>query len=123
LNSMEPKRASLVKPRQPFRSNHDKAQFVDLNVSDLRIIANLLSTVEDEDVGLPVILRQYLKFNGRILGFNVDPEFNNAIDCLLWLDLMRTEVSLLRKYMGAEGAERFLLHHGRSSGGEAALDN
>ncbi|MCZ6892714.1 MAG: lysophospholipid acyltransferase family protein, partial [Gammaproteobacteria bacterium] len=80
-NSMEPKRASLVKPRQPFRSNHGEAQLVDLNVSDLRIIASLLSTVEDVNVGIPVILRQYLKLNGRILGFNVDPEFNNAIDC------------------------------------------
>ncbi len=120
-NSMEPKRASLVKPRRPFRSKHGEAQLVDLNVSDLRIITSLLSTVEDVDVGIPVILRQYLKLNGRILGFNVDPDFNNAIDCLLWVDLARTEVPLLRKYMGVEGAERFLLHHGLSRR-DAAID-
>ena len=110
-NSMEPHRASRVKPRRPFRSKHDEAQLVDLNVSDPRIIASLLSTVEDDDVGIPVLLRQYLKMNGRILGFNVDPDFNNAIDCMLWADLTRIEVPLLRKYMGRDGAERFLAHH------------
>lgn len=74
-------------------------------------IATLLSTVEEQDVGIPVLLRQYLKLNGRILGFNVDPEFNNAIDCLLWVDLAQTEPLLLRKYMGAEAAENFLSYH------------
>ena len=113
-NSMEPLRASRVKPRRPFRSKHDEAQLTDLNVSDLRIISSLLSTVEDDVVGIPVLLRQYLKMNGRILGFNVDPHFNNAIDCLLWADLAGIEVPLLRKYMGAEGAERFLVQHGRT---------
>lgn len=110
-NSMEPQRASRVKPRRPFRSTHDDAQLVDLNVSDLRIISSLLSTVEDDDVGIPVLLRQYLRMHGRILGFNVDPDFNNAIDCLLWADLTRIEESLLRKYMGRDGAERFIAHH------------
>ena len=58
----------------------------------------------------PKTLRR-LKLNGRILGFNVDPDFNNAIDCLLWVDLAQTEVALLRKYMGPRGAEQFLAHH------------
>ena len=110
-NRMEPERASLVKPRQPFPRGDRSTTLVDLNVSDLRIIATLLSTVEEQDVGIPVLLRQYLKLNGRILGFNVDPEFNNAIDCLLWVDLAQTEPLLLRKYMGAAAAEHFLAHH------------
>lgn len=110
-NSMELERASLVKPRNPFRDGAQSGQRADLDVSDMRIIANLLSTVEDDKVGVPVLLRQYLKLNGRILGFNVDPDFNNSIDCLLWVDLARTDPAFLRKYMGAEGAENFLRHH------------
>jgi putative hemolysin len=110
-NSMEQERASQVKPRNPYRARRAAGGRIDLNVSDLRIIANLLATVEDDKVGVPVLLRQYLKLNGRILGFNVDPDFNNAIDCLLWVDLTRTDPSLLQKYMGREGAQRFLAHH------------
>ena len=124
-NRMEPQRASLVKPRQPFPRNDRTTTLVDLNVSDLRIIATLLNTVEEQRVGIPVLLRQYLKLNGRILGFNVDPEFNNAIDCLLWVDLSKTELPLLRKYMGVRGAERFLAYHGcalEASGSDAARE-
>ena len=68
--------------------------------------------IEEQDVGIPVLLRQYLKLNGRILGFNVDPDFNNSIDCLLWVDMAQTESSLLRKFMGPEACDNFLRYHG-----------
>ena len=110
-NSMELERASQVKPKHPFRASERSEKRVDLDVSDMRIIASLLNTVEQENIGVPVLLRQYLKLNGRILGFNVDPDFNNAIDCLLWVDLARTDPTLLRKYMGREASERFYARH------------
>ena len=60
---------------------------------------------------MPVLLRQYLKLGGQILGFNIDPQFNNSIDCLLWVDLMRTELPHLNKYMGTAEAARFRALH------------
>lgn len=108
----EVRRASLVKPRTPFRLKTDLTQnLVDLDSIDLRIIADLLNTVESEDKGVPVLLRQYLKLGGQILGFNIDPQFNNSIDCLLWVDLMRTELPHLNKYMGTAEAARFRALH------------
>ncbi|MGE0485485.1 MAG: lysophospholipid acyltransferase family protein [Gammaproteobacteria bacterium] len=119
-HSMEPERASLVRARHPFQAAGASVRRADLDVGDMRIIASLLATVEDEDVGVPVLLRQYLKLNGRILGFNIDPDFNNAIDCLLWVDLTRTDPQLLRKYMGAEGVATFLAHHAAAAATPAA---
>ena len=116
-NSMEPDRASMVKARHPFRSRVQTSRLVDLDVSDLRIISTLLNLVEDDDIGIPVLLRQYLKLNGRILGFNVDPDFNNSIDCLLWLDLTKTDSALLQKYMGAAEAAAFLAYHREAAEG------
>ncbi|MGR8946476.1 MAG: lysophospholipid acyltransferase family protein [Gammaproteobacteria bacterium] len=108
----EKRRASQVTPRQPYRSKGKIADsLVDLDATDLNIIADLLNTVEQDDKGIPVILRQYLKLGGQILGFNIDPDFNNSVDCLLWVDLMRTEVPLLRKYMGREGSDNFRAYH------------
>ena len=99
------RRASQVKPRRPFRQKSEMhSDLIDLDSVDLNIISDLLSTVESDDKGVPVLLRQYLKFGGHILGFNIDPNFNNAIDCLLWCDLMETETKLLSKYMGSEAA-------------------
>lgn len=99
--NVELRRTSQVKPRQPFRTTTGlQSDLIDLDSIDLNIISDLLSTVESDDKGVPVLLRQYLKFGGHILGFNIDPQFNNAIDCLLWCDLMQTESRLLTKYMG-----------------------
>lgn len=110
--SMEPERASLVRPRKPFKARGTQARLVDLDVSDMRIISALLGIVEDGEAGVPVLLRQYLKLNGRILGFNVDPAFNNVLDCLLWVDLVKADPVLLGKFMGQDELARFRALHG-----------
>ncbi|MGD9603762.1 MAG: lysophospholipid acyltransferase family protein [Gammaproteobacteria bacterium] len=111
-HKFETVRASLVKPRRPFRpKEHEAADIVDLDSGDLKLVADLLGTVEPNDRGVPVLLRQYLKLGGQILGFNIDCDFGNSIDCLLWVDMRRTELPLLRKYMGNELAELFHARH------------
>ena len=36
---------------------------------------------------LPILLKKYLKQNARIIGFNVDPKFNNTLDGLMYLNI------------------------------------
>ena len=111
-HKFERARASLVKPRHPFRPKaHEAAGLVDLDSGDFKLVTDLLGAVEQPDRGVPVLLRQYLKLGGQILGFNIDQDFGNSIDCLLWVDMRRTELPLLRKYMGTELAAQFYANH------------
>ena len=55
-----------------------------------------------------MLLRQYLRLGGKLLGFNVDPEFSNALDGLIVVDLTRTERKLLDRYLGRDEAQHFL---------------
>jgi hypothetical protein len=52
----------------------------------------------------PVLLKKYLKQNARILGFNRDPKFNNALDGLILLDVhdlpAETRENLQREFEG-----------------------
>ncbi|MDA1220683.1 MAG: glycerol acyltransferase, partial [Planctomycetota bacterium] len=64
--------------------------------------------MERDAKGVPVLIREYLKLGGKIIGFNVDPDFANVVDGLVLVDLAETERRLLVRYMGAEGADRFL---------------
>jgi hypothetical protein len=43
-----------------------------------------------------------------LLGFNVDPEFANALDGLILVDLTKTEPKLLERYLGKAEATAFL---------------
>lgn len=111
-HNQERRRASHVKPRRPFRITGKVVNdLVDLDQIDLHIMSDLLGAVEQDDKGVPVLLRQYLKLGGQILGFNIDPQFANSIDCLLWVDLMNMEYPLLQKYMGKETAAEFHAYH------------
>jgi hypothetical protein len=71
-------------------------------------LAELVADVEAENRGIPVLLRQYLKLGGKLLGFNVDPDFSNVLDGLILVDLTRTDRKLLDRYLGKKEAIAFL---------------
>ena len=61
--------------------------------------------------GIPVLLRQYLKLGGKLLGFSADPEFSDVLDGLIVVDLTKTEPRLLERYLGRAEAASFAQHH------------
>jgi hypothetical protein len=56
---------------------------------------------------VPILLKQYLKLGGKLLGFNRDPNFNNVLDGLILVDLRETPQKVLQRYMGEDGLGRF----------------
>jgi hypothetical protein len=66
-----------------------------------------IQDLERDGKGLPVLMRQYLKAGGQILGFNVDPRFSNALDALVLVDLRNAAPPVLDRYMGRAGAASF----------------
>ena len=55
--------------------------------SDLKKMDKIISDIEPSSFTMPVLLKKYLQQNARILAFNSDPRFNNALDGLMLLDL------------------------------------
>jgi putative hemolysin len=101
-----------VTPRRKPVRRHKLWRSSDLaTLGDLDQLSALVASVEADRKGVPVLLRQYLKFGARILGFNIDPEFNHAIDVLIMVDLTRCERHLLDRYMGKEAAADYLARH------------
>jgi putative hemolysin len=77
-------------------------------------VDRLVSQAEKGGPGMPVLLRQYLKLNARLLGFNIDPAFGEALDALMLVDLADVEPAILSRYLGREGASAFRAFHDRS---------
>ncbi len=113
-HTLDPEFASKVKARNPLRSRYfgslDRRSFR-RSVRDIDDVSALISEIEREERGVPVLLKQYLKLNATLLSFNVDPAFNDSLDGLVLVDLLRTQVRTLERYMGEEGARRFLAWH------------
>jgi putative hemolysin len=107
--------AHLVKGRNPFTRRPDvkgnMAAAYSL-VDDVQDLSQLISDIEKDEKGIPILLKHYMKLGGQFLGFNVDPLFNNALDALVMVDLTQTEPRMLERYMGQEGLRSFLDFHG-----------
>jgi hypothetical protein len=78
---------------------------------DLEELSQPINDLESDGKGLPVLLRQYAKIGGKLLGFNVDRRFTNVLDGLVVVDLRQTEPAVLERYMGRDAATRFRQVH------------
>ena len=101
----------LVKPRSPLKGESWLKRAAKSLVADVERLSELVSAVESDQKGIPVLLRQYLKLGGQLLAFNVDHQFNEALDGLIVVDLLETDRKQLERYLGKEGLARFLEFH------------
>ena len=104
----------LVRAKNPPRSM--SLHNADLDVLqrcafDLDHVSSLVSDLEPDAKAVPVLLKHYLKLNGRLIAFNVDEGFGGCLDGLIVVDLTQTDRKLLAAYMGDEGARQFLEYH------------
>ncbi|MBN1131613.1 MAG: lysophospholipid acyltransferase family protein [Bacteroidales bacterium] len=81
------------------------------NTDEINKFDRFIKDIEPSDFTMPILLKRYLKINGKIIGFNMDPKFNNALDGLLILDLfdvpIETISSLSREIEDSSILERF----------------
>lgn len=112
LTSSLPSLSRLIRPKNPPQLK--AVPTVDIAgcnaMRDLDDISDLVSEIETDQKGVPILLKQYSKLGGRILGFNVDPDFANCLDGLMLVDLRHTDARLIERFAGADGARVILAH-------------
>lgn len=81
--------AQYVHPKNEYRvilSDEDKGNFLSDIGDDLGKFDKLISDFEPE-MRLPVLIKKYIKQNAKVVAFNVDPNFNDAIDGLMYIKI------------------------------------
>ena len=106
--------ADLIHPRTPFRipklRRWDCRALCDA-LNNLDELAEPISDVEEDGKGLPILIRQYDKVGGKLVGFNLDRKFSDVVDGLVIVDLRQTDPTVLERYMGKEGYAGFRRFH------------
>ena len=89
--------AEYFKPRKKFKVpiNNIDTDILFENTDDINKLDKFIKDVEISDFNIPVLLKKYIKLNGKIIGFNVDPKFNQALDGLLILDLYDVPIQII----------------------------
>ncbi len=84
----DPFLAQYITPKKEFKvklNDADKEFVFDETSADLNKFDKLIEEVEPGALRLPVLIKKYIKQNARVVSFNVDPLFNNAIDGLMYI--------------------------------------
>ncbi|MDO4763415.1 MAG: lysophospholipid acyltransferase family protein [Flavobacteriaceae bacterium] len=79
--------AQYVHPKNDYKvhlSERDKELFFEGVDDDLNKLDKLIDDFEPE-MRLPVLIKKYIKQNAKVVAFNVDPNFNDAIDGLMYI--------------------------------------
>lgn len=98
-NHFDEEMAQYIRPRKKFK--------VDLGNIDADLLMSgedsfkgldiLISEVETRSLKVPVLLRQYIGLNAKIISFNIDPKFADCLDGFLVLDLEKVPQDILDK--------------------------
>ncbi|HSJ02880.1 MAG: lysophospholipid acyltransferase family protein [Verrucomicrobium sp.] len=122
-NNFHPDLATWVKPRKPFRYGKNRKllrEFISADLDNVDDFSALISSLEEDGKGIPILLKHYLRLNGTLLSFNVDKDFASCLDGLILVDVTETDPKLLTKYMGEEACVKYLTHHGIGPKAEVA---
>ena len=107
-NYYDPYIAQYIKPKKEFKvklKDADKDFIFDEAEADLNKFDKIIDELEPGNLRLPVLIKKYLKQNARLVAFNVDPLFNNAIDGLMYIRIADIPESTMRPVMEEFQAE------------------
>lgn len=104
----DPYIAQYVHPKKEFKvklKDADKDFVFDETEADLNKFDKFIDEIEPGALRLPVLLKKYIKQNARLVAFNVDPLFNNAVDGLMYIKIADLPESTVRPVMEEFQAE------------------
>ncbi|GAA4111256.1 lysophospholipid acyltransferase family protein [Aquimarina addita] len=98
----DPYVAQYVRPKKEFKvklKDADKDFVFDESRSDLNKFDKIIDEVEPGSLRIPVLIKKYIKQNAKVVAFNVDPLFNNAVDGLMYIRIADLPESTVKPVM------------------------
>lgn len=107
-NYYDPYVAQYIHPKKAYKvklKDADKDFIFDEAESDLNKFDKIIDELEPGSLRLPVLIKKYIKQNARVVAFNVDPLFNNAVDGLMYIRIADIPESTMKPVMEEFQAE------------------
>lgn len=101
-NYYDPYIAQYIHPKKAYKvklKDADKDFIFNETEADLNKFDKIIDELEPGVLRLPVLIKKYIKQNARVVAFNVDPLFNNAIDGLMYIRIADIPESTMKPVM------------------------
>lgn len=90
--------AQYIHPKNAYKvrlKERDKLLFFEGIDADLNKFDKLIDDFEPQ-MRMPVLIKKYIKQNAKVIAFNVDPNFNDAIDGLMYIRISELPESTIK---------------------------
>lgn len=107
-NYYDPYVAQYINPKKEYKvklKDADKDFIFDESAADLNKFDKIIDEVEPGSLRIPVLIKKYIKQNAKVIAFNVDPLFNNAVDGLMYIRIADLPESTVKPVMEEFQAE------------------
>ena len=104
----DPYIAQYIHPKKEYKvklKDADKDFVFDATQADLNKFDKIIDELEPGALRIPVLIKKYVKQNARLVAFNVDPKFNNAVDGLMYIRVADIPESTVKPVMEEFQAE------------------
>ena len=104
----DPYVAQYIQPKKEFKvklKDADKDFVFDAAKADMQKFDKVIDEIEPGALRIPVLIKKYVKQNARLVAFNVDPKFNNAVDGLMYIKIVDLPDSTVKPVMEEFQAE------------------
>jgi putative hemolysin len=83
--------AKWIEPKKRFHyqsKTEGKNILLKKHSEDIKLLDNFIGEIEgNQKLKVPILVKKYLKLNGKIVSFNVDPNFNDSLDGFLIVEV------------------------------------
>ena len=104
----DPYIAQYIYPKKEYKvklKGDDKDFVFDASKADMQKFDKIIDEIEPGALRIPVLIKKYVKQNARLVAFNVDPKFNNAVDGLMYIKVADIPESTVKPVMEEFQAE------------------
>jgi len=104
----DPYVAQYIYPKKEYKvklKDGDKDFVFDATKADMQKFDKIIDEIEPGALRIPVLIKKYVKQNARLVAFNVDPKFNNAVDGLMYIKVSDIPDSTVKPVMEEFQAE------------------
>jgi putative hemolysin len=98
----DPYVAQYIQPKKEYKvklKDADKDFVFDATKADMQKFDKFIDEIEPGALRIPVLIKKYVKQNARLVAFNVDPKFNNAVDGLMYIKVADIPDSTVKPVM------------------------
>lgn len=93
--------AELVKPKTAFKPDFENVDFevlLDSTGKSLKLLDDIIDDIDPLHNRIPVLLKKYFSKQAKIIGFNLDPNFNDALDGFMLTNINNIELENLNAF-------------------------